>query len=48
VVTAVGSAGLYNFLFTEPRYTFAITPDAYARLRRGVAGKGCHGAPDRS
>ena len=24
VVTAVGSAGLYNFLFTEPRYTFAI------------------------
>lgn len=24
VVTAVGSAALYNFLFTEPRYTFAI------------------------
>ena len=24
VVTAVGAAGLYNFLFTEPRYTFAI------------------------
>jgi two-component system sensor histidine kinase KdpD len=24
IVTAVGSAALYNFLFTEPRYTFAI------------------------
>lgn len=24
VVTAVGSAGLYNFWFTEPRFTFAI------------------------
>ena len=24
VVTAVGAAALYNFLFTEPRYTFAI------------------------
>ncbi len=24
IVTAVGSAALYNFLFTEPRYTFVI------------------------
>ncbi len=24
VATAVGSAGVYNYLFTEPRYTFAI------------------------
>lgn len=24
VVTAVGSAGLYNFMFTEPRYTFVV------------------------
>src|SRR3954452_20294071 len=24
VVTAIGSAGVYNYLFTEPRFTFAI------------------------